>query len=57
METYKKLTPPEKRACRKYIVQSFKRHNVKKINNNTGNPVFKTPNISLFRKINSLGRA
>ena len=33
METYKKLTPPEKRACRKYIVQSFKRHNVKKINN------------------------
>ena len=35
METYKKLTPPEKRACRKYIVQSFKRHNVKKINNKT----------------------
>jgi hypothetical protein len=26
---YKKLTPTEKKACRKYILQTFKKHNVK----------------------------
>lgn len=32
---YKKLTPPEKKACRKYILQTFKKHNIKKINGKT----------------------
>lgn len=35
MEKYNKLTPPEKKAFRRYIINSFKKHNVKKINGKT----------------------
>ena len=35
MSEYNKLTPPEKRALRKYILNIFKRHNIKKLNNKT----------------------
>lgn len=35
METYKKLTPPEKKACRKYIIHTFKKHHIRKINGKT----------------------
>lgn len=35
MEKYNKLTPPEKKAFRRYIINTFKKHNFKKINGKT----------------------
>jgi len=35
MEEYKKFTPPEKKAFRRYIIKTFKKHNVKRLNGKT----------------------
>ena len=35
MSDYKKLTPPEKKAFRRYLLKTFKKHNIRRLNNKT----------------------
>lgn len=35
MSEYRKLTPPEKRALRAFMLKTFKKHNIKKLNGKT----------------------
>lgn len=35
MNDYKKLTPPEKKAFRRYLLKTFKKHNIRRLNSKT----------------------